>query len=122
MPGDGAAFGGRLRRLRDSRELSQRELARLLRMSYGTIGMYETGKREPDFSTLLTIAEYFGVTVDYLLGRTDDPRGKAPVSFEELGSGWEDRMDRILMDQGLSDEERAMIIDLVRLRAKKRGT
>ena len=45
----------------------------LTRLEYtrSTIGMYETGAREPDFETLETIADFFNVDIDYLLGRTN---------------------------------------------------
>ena len=45
-----------------------------LGMSQNTISRYETGAREADYKTLLNFAEYFNVTVDYLLGRTDNPQ------------------------------------------------
>ena len=66
-------FGKRLRALREGRGLTQLELGRIIKLSPSTIGMYESGRRDPDSETLRTLAEYFGVTVDYLLGRTDDP-------------------------------------------------
>lgn len=51
--------------------LTQRELARILNISHSTLAMYELGKREPDFETIIRIADYFHVSVDYLLDRTD---------------------------------------------------
>lgn len=42
-------------------------------MSQNTISRYETGAREADYETLLAFADYFNVSVDYLLGRTDNP-------------------------------------------------
>ena len=44
-----------------------------LGMSQNTISRYETGAREADYKTLLIFADYFNVSVDYLLGRTDNP-------------------------------------------------
>lgn len=54
--------------LRTEKGLSQRDLASRLSVSNGTIGMWETGKREPDLSTVIKIANFFDVSVDYLLG------------------------------------------------------
>lgn len=59
------------KKLRTSSGLTQVEMAEKLGISRSTIGMYETGAREPDFETLEKIADYFNVDIDYLLGRTD---------------------------------------------------
>lgn len=74
-------FKDRLKELRYKKELSQRELASILNMSPSTIAMYETGQREPDAETLSKIADFFGVTIDYLLGRTE-------IIFFSLTSSW----------------------------------
>lgn len=50
---------------------TQQEMADKLNISRSTIGMYETGAREPDYNTLELIADFFNVDIDYLLGRTD---------------------------------------------------
>ncbi|MEW8957827.1 MAG: helix-turn-helix transcriptional regulator [Moorella sp. (in: firmicutes)] len=68
-----AIFPERLKKLREDKGLSQREIARLLGFAPSTIAMYETNKRTPDPETLQKLADFFGVSVDYLLGRTDDP-------------------------------------------------
>ncbi len=44
-----------------------------LNMSQNTISRYETGEREADYKTLILFADYFNVSVDYLLGRTNNP-------------------------------------------------
>ena len=63
-------FQNILKSLRSSRGLTQDELAKQLKISRSTIGMYEKGARQPDFETLELIADYFNVDTDYLLGRT----------------------------------------------------
>ncbi len=63
----------RLRQLRKSRRISQVRLALDLDMNQNTISRYENGEREADYATLIRLAEYFGVSVDYLIGRTDNP-------------------------------------------------
>ena len=45
-----------------------------LSMSQNSISRYETGEREADYKTLIAFADYFNVSVDYLLGRTDNPK------------------------------------------------
>ena len=58
-----------LKNLRTSNSLTQDELSKSLKISRSTIGMYEKGAREPDFETLESIADFFNVDIDYLLGR-----------------------------------------------------
>lgn len=45
-----------------------------LNTTQNTVSRYETGEREADYAMLIAIADYFGVSIDYLLGRTDNPR------------------------------------------------
>lgn len=66
-------FSQRLKELRKANGLTQIQFAEQFNIAKGTVGMWETGKREPDFDTISRIADYFQTTVDYLLGRTDDP-------------------------------------------------
>lgn len=63
----------RLKELRKKRHISQVKLAMDLNMNQNTISRYERGEHEADYDTLIAIADYFGVSVDYLLGRTDNP-------------------------------------------------
>ena len=44
-----------------------------LNMNQNSISRYETGERETDYKTLIALADYFNVSIDYLLGRTDNP-------------------------------------------------
>ena len=60
----------RLKRLRQSMHLSQEQLARLLGVDRSTISSYESNVRQPPLDTLSRIADVFGVSTDYLLGRT----------------------------------------------------
>lgn len=64
-------FRTRLKQLRMEKQLNQTDLGSALNLATSTISMYENGKREPDFETLETIADYFNVDIDYLLGKTD---------------------------------------------------
>ena len=64
-------FQNIFRQLRLSASLTQNDIAKRIGISRSTIGMYETGAREPDFKTLEKIADYFNVDTDYLLGRTN---------------------------------------------------
>lgn len=64
----------RLKELRKKKGLSQLRLATELNTTQNTISRYETGEREPGIDELIKIADYFNVSVDYLLERTGDPR------------------------------------------------
>ena len=63
----------RLKQLRKEKGISQLKLALDLNMSQNTISRYETGEREADYRSLILIADYFTVSRDYLLKRTDNP-------------------------------------------------
>lgn len=54
--------------------MSQLSLAMKLNTTQISISRYETGKREPDLKTLILIADFFDVSIDYLLERTDNPK------------------------------------------------
>lgn len=64
----------RLKELRKSKGISQLTLATDLNTNQNTISRYETGDREPGIMELIKIADYFHVSIDYLVGRTNDPR------------------------------------------------
>ena len=64
----------RLKELREKRHISQMKLALDLNMNQNTISRYETGVREADYKTLIAFADYFNVSIDYLLERTNNPK------------------------------------------------
>lgn len=64
----------RLRQLREARGISQLKLAMDLSMNQNTISRYETGVHEADYDTLIKLANYFDVSIDYLLEQTDNPK------------------------------------------------
>lgn len=64
-------FKDRLRELRLEKQVSRKELANFLFVSERLISYWEGGKRECSFDMLIKIAQYFGVSVDYLLGVTN---------------------------------------------------
>lgn len=63
----------RLKQLRKSRGISQLKLAIDLDMNQNSISRYECEVREADYATLIKFADYFNVSIDYLLERTDNP-------------------------------------------------
>lgn len=80
-----AAFADMLTSLRKQEGLSQKELAGKTGLTRSAIGMYETGKREPDFETLEIFADFFNVNMDTLLGKAEsaapDPKDLPSNAF-----------------------------------------
>ena len=64
-------IGQTIRDLRKQRKMSQTELAKILHVSQQTVTAWETGKAEPSSSAISSLADYFNVTTDYLLGRPE---------------------------------------------------
>lgn len=68
-----SVFSERLAELRDSRNLSQKEVAKEFGVVVRAYQRYEYGEREPQLSVLVRMADFYGVSIDYLAGRTDTP-------------------------------------------------
>ncbi|MEF7658509.1 helix-turn-helix transcriptional regulator [Bacillus thuringiensis] len=99
-------FGTRLQTLRKERKLRQEDMAKKIGIARTTYAMYEQGNREPDYNTLIKLATFFGVSIDYLLGTTEikhvtdvqdselhqlfkDIKNAPPQKREELKRFWE---------------------------------
>ena len=66
-------FGEHLKKIRKSRGLTQKQLAADIGASERGIQQYELNERKPAFDILIVLADYFDVSLDYLVGRSDDP-------------------------------------------------
>ncbi len=64
-------FGERLKKLRQERKVPQKELAEYLGITVRGYQFYESEVNEPNINTLIALADFYGVSVDYLVGRTD---------------------------------------------------
>lgn len=62
--------------MREDADLTQEALVQLLGMHKTTYTNYEQGKREPPFSLIIRLADLYGVSIDYIAGRTNDPKMK----------------------------------------------
>lgn len=82
-------FASIIKRLRIERGITQEQLAALLKISRSTVGMYETGSREPDFETCEAIADIFNVDMDFLLGRSDVERKEPILLNENIPAGFD---------------------------------
>ena len=67
-------FSERLVLLRKSRSLTQKQLASEMQLSELAIQHYEAQRRKPAFDVLIALADFFDVSLDYLVGRSDDPQ------------------------------------------------
>ncbi len=68
----------RLRDMREDHDLVQKQLAAVLGIDQRVYSLYETGKREIPTRLVVALAEYYGTSTDYLLGRTNDPAPPRP--------------------------------------------
>ena len=64
----------RLKELRKKKKITQLKLALDLNKNQNSVSRYENGEREADYASLIAFADYFDVSIDYLLGRTDNPK------------------------------------------------
>lgn len=74
-------FASRMRELRKEQKMTQDELAERLGISRSAVGMYEQGRREPDFEMLDLVADVFDVSIGYMVGNKD--RGAYPRHGEK---------------------------------------
>ncbi|MBE2973036.1 helix-turn-helix domain-containing protein [Priestia megaterium] len=81
-------FSVRLTSLRKKKNVTQQKVADYLGITRPAYTAYEQGKRQPDYETLTKIADFFDVTVDYLIGRTDDPQGDSLKDDEQVLDGF----------------------------------
>ncbi|MDA7028652.1 helix-turn-helix transcriptional regulator [Bacillus sp. CLL-7-23] len=111
-------LGDRLRELRESRKLTQDKLAEVLGISRGTYAHYEINKRKPDYDTLIQIAEFFEVTVDYLLGK---PKSESVVKEEKASYEIDDPDLQIAFKDAtdFSEEARQQAIDFIKFLKEK---
>ena len=65
-------FPARLRQLREAKHIDRKTLGELCGLSKNMIGKYESGERDPSIKSLTLIADYFGVSLDYLTGRDEE--------------------------------------------------
>ncbi|MBO5300507.1 MAG: helix-turn-helix domain-containing protein [Clostridia bacterium] len=63
----------RIKELRKKHKITAKQLGEIINVAESTMSLYENGKREPDYETLVKIADYFKVSTDYLLGRNESP-------------------------------------------------
>ncbi|MGE5572991.1 MAG: helix-turn-helix domain-containing protein [Bacteroidota bacterium] len=106
-------LGEQIAHLRKAKGISQDELADLIGVSRGAISMYEINKREPDYETLQKLADFFGVSTDYLLGRTNKATRKDAARFVPVAPKTRKLYDVISRAEDLPEENVEQIADAV---------
>lgn len=112
-------LGKRLKEMREKKRLSQQDAAKLLGISNGTLSGYERNYRKPDTDILEKIADLYEVSVDYLMGRTNDLQTRAN-NLNNLDLAEDDQIHFFDMS-GLSEEDIEFIkgqIEFLRKKAK----
>ncbi|MGN1197933.1 MAG: helix-turn-helix domain-containing protein [Acetatifactor sp.] len=111
-------FDKRLKEVRKKKGYTQVTLAKKLAVSTGTVAMWETGKRKPDFEMLCTLSALLDVKTDYLLGQSDDD-SSASLTDEEIDQlgAWETEeylQELFYMYLSLDDYGKAAVNNLVK--------
>jgi transcriptional regulator with XRE-family HTH domain len=114
-------YGDRIALLRDKQALTQEDLANKLGISRAALSHYETSRREPDYNTISKIASFFRVSIDYLLGRTNEPDSILDQEIREFVDNLELSDEKLLEKfsltvdgKKLSSEEARRFIAFVR--------
>ncbi|MCZ8516505.1 helix-turn-helix domain-containing protein [Paenibacillus filicis] len=89
-------YGERIAQLREKHALTQEELSSKLGITRASLSHYENNRREPDYNTMVTIANFFKVPIDYLIGRTDNPHPIMDEDVREFADSLELSDDKIM--------------------------
>ncbi|MDZ5782072.1 helix-turn-helix domain-containing protein [Marinococcus luteus] len=114
----------RLQYIRQSRGLAQKFVASKIGIKANTLSGYESGRREPDSETLASLADFYEVTTDYLLGRSDTPSLSKDEEFNEkhnLYEGVKEVKFREMQEQlkDYSDEEVDELLEWMKFKAEQ---
>lgn len=127
------SLGRNIKQLREREGIQQKDFAVKIGVSNVVLSRYESDERKPDYDTLQKIADYFEVTTDYLLGRTDDPKlinynkndseSTSPRRDQEEFEAWlnDPKVDKFYREFNESSEERKEALLAVWEILKKQG-
>lgn len=104
----------RLRECRENAKLSQKYVAITLGLSAPSVANWERGKTNPTHENIVKLADLYGVSVDYLLGRTDEPRTEE-LSIREIDFALSGEI------RDLSEAEKKDVLDYVRFKRAQRS-
>lgn len=112
-------FKNRLTQLRKENKLTQAEVAKSVGITRGSYSMYEIGKREPDIEMLSKLSFFFGVDIDYLVGKSDI-RNKYKISDLDLGENPGEANELIDIYMSIGKEAKNLLISMAK-QLKKAG-
>lgn len=109
-----------IKALRLKKGLKQGEFAAAMGVQQSTVSNWETGRYEPDIETMRKIASFFGVSVDYLLGHTDDPAPAPSVPHEKYREVLAGPGLRLLLDAdaNLTEDQLQEIIEFIEFKRR----
>ncbi|NMO95696.1 helix-turn-helix domain-containing protein [Paenibacillus lemnae] len=115
-------YGERIAELRDQRGWTQEELATSVGITRAALSHYEKNRRKPDFETLTALADRFDVSIDYLIGRTQNEKMTLDPDVSQFVDGLEladedllERFNLTVDGRKLSEEEAKRFIAFVRM-------
>ena len=99
-------FSNRLKELRKVKNVSQKELSDLLKLTPQAISKWENGLSEPDNDSLITLAEFFNVSTDYLLGKSN---------IENAENPYDDELEQVLFSKAkdLTEDEKKAVLGVI---------
>ncbi|AWW28351.1 MULTISPECIES: helix-turn-helix domain-containing protein [unclassified Acetobacterium] len=100
----------RLKTLRQQKNINQAELGKILDVGKTTISNYETGYSVPDLETVVKLADYFNVSTDYLLGRTDYPEMCTEQIFQTTNLLAENEIEVLEILRKVNDRQQIKLI------------
>lgn len=98
----------RLKKLREEKEMNMKEVARALSLPYMTYVNWEKGEREPNSDMLIKLADFFGVSIDYMIGRSEE----RAVKHLTAATGEEDELLRLF--RRMSNDGKAALLATAR--------
>jgi transcriptional regulator with XRE-family HTH domain len=101
-------FRKKLKELREKKGISQAALAKELNVWQSTIGNWESGTREPNFEMSQRIADFFGVTIDYLLGRTITQDKQTDITIDDFTYAMQNE------SRSLTEKDKALLLSMAR--------
>lgn len=113
-------LGHRLKKAREKKGYSQKDVAKWLGITSSSLSNYERGDRDPDTTMLIRLSDLYEVTADYLLGRddvkvdTDSERVKAMSEAQRLADELVQSLNQALTDGILTEEQVKLSLDIAR--------
>lgn len=110
-------LGDRLKKAREIKGFNQLEASKRTKINNKTLSRYENGGSEPDVESLKTLADIYDVSIDYLVGRTDDPNMKSVEKIQRIIDLSDDNIinaDMVFDNKSLDEQTKRKVIRILR--------